>query len=185
MQNQSRQISLIKMEAVSLLSSSNPKLPIRQWFSTNYRCTTTRKLVVNAKKGDCSNEAGESLDNKKPISLRINIKKTKKAALSEEANISKNKDLPRGGGPPSEKLISRYDNNNEEDVFEAVEFLRSYFVKNMKPSAAAFAVGLIALFAVMSTIPIFSHESVFLENLLNLGKGLLQAGFHVYIDIDF
>ncbi|KAL8034418.1 hypothetical protein ABFX02_12G027200 [Erythranthe guttata] len=183
MQNQNRQISLIKMEAASLLSSSNPKLPLRQWFSTNYRFTTTRKLVLNAKKGDCSNEAGESLNNKKPITLRINIKKPKEASLLE-ANITKNKDLQRGGGPPSEKIISQYD-YSKDDVFEAIEFLRSYFMKNTKPSAAAIGVVIIALFAVMSTIPIFSHESVFLDNLLNLAKGLLQTGFHVYIDIDF
>ncbi|KAL9148221.1 hypothetical protein ABFS82_12G027700 [Erythranthe guttata] len=179
------------MEAVSFSSSYNPKLPLSQWFSTkpsshnrnNYRFTTTRKLILNANKDDHSNEAGESLDDKKPITLRINIKKTKEAINYITKN---NKDLPRGGGPPpSEKIISRYD-NNEKDALEAVEFLRSYFVKNTKPSAAAIGVVLIASFAIiMSTIPIFSHESVFLENLLKLTKGFLQAGFHVYIDIDF
>ncbi|KAL7090238.1 hypothetical protein ACP275_12G028000 [Erythranthe tilingii] len=175
------------MEAVSLSSSYNPKLPLSQWFSTkpsshnrnnNYRFTTTRKLVLNAKKDDRSNEAGESLDDKKPITLRINIKKTNEAII----NITKNnKDLPRGGGsPPSEKIISRYD-NSEKDVLKTVEFLRSYFVKNTKPGVAAFGVVIIASFAIiMSTIPIFSHESVFLENLLKLAKaGRRKADAHI------
>lgn len=171
------------MEAAASFSA-NPKLPLRRIstkpsYHNTTKLITIRKhaLILNAKKGDVEEgEHHQSLDEKR-IVLRINIKKMK--VLQAIKNQDHHEKARKSSSSSSESESNLLLNNYQEEVFEAIGLLRSYFMKS-KPSVAF---GVLVLVA-MSTVPLSSSHAVFLENLLKLVKGLL-TGFHVCIDIDF